>query len=219
MPTSFIPKRPVSSDPITPKNNSHATGLLSFVAIFFVLLTIVSYVGVFLYGKQLKNQKAKSETEISEAKNSIGTTFLGDMKRLNDRIDSVNTLINKHIVVTPIFSALEQTTLRSIQYKTFSYEFVQDPTTLMIGVKVTLTGTAKGYPTIALQSDSFTQNRLIKNPVFSALTVDDKSSAVNFKLTFNVDPEALSYEKFISNIGQGEAVDSELGVPVTSTLQ
>ncbi len=197
MPTSFIPKRPVSTEPVPEKHHSHAVGLLSLLAVVVVLATIVSYGGIHLYQKQLLTQKAKTDALINEARKGIGTDFLSDMKRLDARIDGVKATIGNHIVITPIFAALEQTTLRSIQYKSFSYEFVSEPGTTATTVKVTLLGTAKSYSTIALQSDSFTQSKLIKNPVFSNLTVDDKSSVVNFKLVFSVDPSSLSYEAFI----------------------
>lgn len=218
MPTSFIPKRPVNTEPLTPKTRSHSGSFLSLIATLAVFVTAVSYVGIFLYTKQLNSQKIKIDTQIADAKKGIGTTFLSDMKRLDGRIESVKTLLGKHIVVSPIFMALEQTTLHSIQYKSFTYEYAQDQTNLLPTVKVTLTGVSKGYPTIALQSDAFTQNSLIKNPVFSGLTVDDKTNAVSFKLTFDVDPAALSYEAFINSLSK-PTPDSSTGVPITSTVQ
>ncbi len=206
MPTSFIPKRPVSSEPVPTQKHGHAVGILSLLAVVVVIATILSYGGVRLYQKQLIAQKAKTDELINEARKGIGTEFLADMKRLDARIAGVKTTVNNHIVVSPIFAALEQTTLRSIQYKSFMYEFGTDATTRATTVQVTLLGTAKSYSTIALQSDSFTQNKLIKNPVFSNLTVDDKSSLVNFKLVFTVDPSALSYEAFIRGTDQPQVV-------------
>lgn len=218
MPTSFIPKRPVSSEPVPEHRPNRALGILSLLAVVIVLATIASYAGVYVYEKQLVAQKAKTDQLINEARKGIGTEFLSDMKTLSNRIQGVKAVIAKHIVVTPIFAALEQTTLRSIQYKSFGYEFIADPATGQQAVKVTLTGVAKSYATIALQSDSFTQNTLIKNPVFSNLTIDEKTSAVNFKLAFTVNPAALSYQSFIAALGRGSAVDQST-TPITSTIQ
>ncbi len=218
MPTSFIPKRPVSSEPVPEPHSNRAMGILSMLAVVIVLATAASYGGVYLYEKQLVAQKAKTDALINEARNGIGTEFLTEMKTLSNRIQGVRVVIAKHIVVTPIFAALEQTTLRSIQYKSFGYEFTNDPTTSQQLVKVTLTGVAKSYATIALQSDSFNQNALIKNPVFSNLTVDDKTNNVNFKLAFTVNPAALSYQSFIANLGRGSNVQ-ESTTPITSTAQ
>lgn len=218
MPTSFIPKRPVSSEPVPEHHNGRATGILSLLAFVIVIATALSYVGVYLYEKQLVAQEAKTKALIEEARNSVGTEFLTEMKTLSNRIEGVKAVIARHIVVTPIFAALEQSTLRSIQYKSFGYDFSTEQGSAQQVVKVTLTGVAKSYATIALQSDSFTQNALIKNPVFSNLTIDDKTNNVNFKLVFTVNPASLSYESFIANLGRSAAVDQST-TPITSTIQ
>lgn len=218
MPTSFIPKRPVSTEPVQAPRPNRAVGVLSLLAVVIVLATAVSYVGVYVYEKQLLAQKEKTKKLIDEARQGIGTDFLSEMKTLSDRIEGVKAAIKRHIVVTPIFAALEQTTLRSVQYKSFAYEFTTDNVTMQPAVRVTLTGVAKSYATIALQSDSFTRNGLIKNPIFSNLTIDDKTSAVNFKLVFTVNPSALSYETFIANLSRPAPVDQST-LPVTTTAQ
>lgn len=197
LPTSFIPKRPVNTEPVAAQPRSRAVGILSFVAVIIVFATALSYGGVYLYEKQLLAQKGKTDVQINDARKGIGTEFLSDMKRLDARISGVSMLLRNHIVVSPIFAALEDTTLRSIQYKSFTYAFVLDPQTKQQMVQVTLLGSAKSYSTIALQSDAFTKNNLIKNPVFSNLNVDDKTNAVSFRLVFSVAPSALSYESFI----------------------
>lgn len=199
IPTSFIPKRPVTTEVVPAKAHSRAVGLLSIVTVTLLLATGAAFGAVYLYSQRLASQKVVLQTQINEARNSIGTDFLNDMKRLNARIDGVKSLVNTHIVVSPIFAALEQTTLRSIQFKNFTYTFTTDPATKNQVVQATLSGTAKTYAAIALQSDAFAQNKLIKNPVFSSLTVDDKTGLVGFKLVFTVAAADLSYEKFITD--------------------
>ena len=200
IPTSFIPKRPVSTEPVrTSAPKSKMVSIISFLAVIAVIATGLSYGGVYLWGTQLASQKIKTDTEINDARNGIGTDFLATTKRLDARISGVQALLGKHIVVTPIFQALQDTTLRNVQYKTFTYAFVPDPKTKGTLVEVTLTGTAKSYSTIALQSDAYTKSSLIRNPIFSNLTVDDKTNAISFKLVFTVLPSALSYETFVAN--------------------
>ena len=209
MPTSFIPKRPVSSEPMERHASTRGVGLLTILTILIVVATAVSFAFVYLYQQKLTNQKATLTTSINDAKNNIGTEFITDMKRLNARIDGVKSIIKGHIVVSPIFSALEATTLRSVQYKNFSYTFVTDPGTKAQVVQVTLVGTAKSYATIALQSDAFTNNTLIKNPVFSNLSVSDKTNLVDFKLIFTVNPSDLSYQAFIDGKLKAQATSTE----------
>lgn len=207
-PTSFIPKRPIISEPVSVQRSSRSIGLFTLITFVIMTGTALSYVGVYLYEKQLLDQKTNLGTSVTEAQNEIGTDFLLDVKRLNDRIEGVRDLLKTHVVVTPIFDALQRTTLRSVQYKTFGYTLVSDSLTKQQSILVTLTGTTKNYSIIALQSDAFTENPLIKNPVFSGLSINEKTGAVDFKLVFDVNIEDLSFEKFINNL-QKKEVSSE----------
>ena len=199
IPTSFIPKRPIDPGTDTAPTRSRSVGLLSLITFVIVVGTGVAFAGVYLYERQLLTQKAKLVQSIGEARDGIGTEFVSDMKRLDARISGVKELINNHIVVTPIFEALQATTLRSIQYKEFGYMIKTDQITKTNSLVVELAGSAKNYASIALQSDAFSSNKLIKNPVFSNLTVDDKTRNINFKLSFSVDMADLSYQAFIDS--------------------
>ncbi len=199
IPSSFIPKRPIDGTDVSTTHRTHTVGVLSLITTVVVIGTALAFGGVYLYEQQLTAQKKKLESSIVAARDGIGTDFVSDMKRLDARIAGVKTLIKNHVVVTPIFKELEARTLRSVQYKDFSYTYTPDDKTKSQQVQVDLTGTARSYATIALQSDAFSQSDLIKNPVFSNLTVDDKTRTINFKLTFTVDPAALSYQTFVDS--------------------
>jgi hypothetical protein len=208
IPTSFIPKRPVSTEPIAPASHNRSVGLLTLVTVVIVVATALSFVGVYLYGQKLKVQNVKLEQSLNTARDGLGSEFITDMKRLSARIDGVKVLLKNHVVVSPIFEALQATTLRSVQYKSFSYGFTNDPVTKAQVVEVTLAGSAKSYSTIALQSDAFAKNPLIRNPVFSGLTIDDKTGRVGFQLKFTVNPSDLSYQTFI------DSVNKKVGAPI-----
>ncbi len=205
IPTSFIPKRPMESSTDSSSHKSKSVGLLSLLTGVVVIGTILAFVGVYLYEQQLATQKKNLEDSIATARDGIGTDFVADMKRLDSRINGVEQLIKSHIVVTPLFKDLEAHTLRSVQYKDFSYSFSADDKTKSAQVKVDLSGTARSYASIALQSDAFSESTLIKNPVFSNLTLEDKTKAINFKLSFTVDAAALSYQTFIDSTSKKPA--------------
>lgn len=198
--TSFIPKRPVSTESAASTHHDSSVGLLSFVTFIIVIGTALSFVGVYLYQQSLTAQVTKVQTSITQAQDSIGTSFVSDMQRLSDRITSVKTLIQSHVVVSPIFAALQATTLQSVQYKSFTYQFITDPATNAKMVEVDITGTAVSYATLALQSDAYAQSPIIKNPIFSQLVVDNKTQQVGFKLVFTVNPNDLSYATFIHSL-------------------
>jgi len=209
IPTSFIPKRPITSGEVSSSSGgSRSVGLLTLLTIVIVIATGVSFGGVYLYEKRLVSQKSTLQDSINTARDGIGSEFVSDMQRLNARISGVQQLLGTHIVVSPIFQALQETTLRSVQYEQFTYSIAVDPTNRSSLVKVTLKGVAKNYATVALQSDAFTQSKLIKNPIFSNLNVNDTTGKVDFSLAFTVAIEDLSYQKFFESLNTPAAVQT-----------
>jgi hypothetical protein len=218
--TSFIPKRPVSTEPLVSSSHSgNSIGLLSLITVVIVIGTAAAFAGVYIYQKTLTAQESSLQGSLSQAQNGLGSDFVTQMQRLSQRISGVKSLIQNHVVVSPIFAALQATTLQSVSYKTFTYRFTNNATTNAKMVEVDVTGTAKDYATLALQSDAFAQNNLIKNPVFSNLTVNDQTSGVDFKLIFTVDPTSLSYLAFINSMTPAQAAVSSVpsAVPVMVT--
>ncbi|MBY0328491.1 hypothetical protein K2Q02_00115 [Patescibacteria group bacterium] len=212
IPTSFIPKRPITSESMQGSSystRSSSVGLLTLITVVVVIATAVSFGGVYLYEKRLSSQKTTLEDSINTARDGIGSEFVSDMQRLNARISGVQELLNSHIVVSPIFTELQNTTLRSIQYSQFKYDIGTDTVTKASIVKVDLGGTARSYSTIALQSDAFSDSKIIKNPVFSNLNVDDKTGRVEFKLAFTVAIDDLSYQKFFESINKAQAATEQ----------
>ena len=206
IPSSFIPKRPiepgVDASATTPRRHTNA---LTLLIIIIILATAGAYAITYVYETNLNRQVASAKQTLTQARDGIGTDFVSDMKRLNDRISAIKSLLANHVVVTPIFQALEATTLRSVQYKSFTYTLSDTTAQNGKNVDVTLQGTTKNYATLALQSDAFLGNPLIKNPVFSDLAVNDTAHAIDFKLGFQSDAHSLSYEAFIASLGTTSA--------------
>lgn len=196
IPTSFIPKRPLTAEQ-TPRVSRNPLGLVSLVTTVLFFATILASGAIFLYERQLVAQRARMEVEISKAKEGLGAEFITDMKQLDNRITAIKELIQNHVVVTPIFKALQEATLRSVQYKNFAYSFGSGSGSNQRLVSVEMNGTAKNYETIALQSEAFSKSSVIKDAVFSNLTVDEKKGVINFSLRFSVPAADLSYQAFI----------------------
>lgn len=212
IPTSFIPKRPLVQAEAPHASSRAPFGILSLLTTVLFFGTLIASGGIFLYERQLANQKMRMESQITKAKEGLGAEFITDMKQLDNRITAIKALIQSHVVVTPIFQALEQVTLRSVQYRNFSYSFGQGTGTGARTVSVEMMGTAKNYETIALQSEAFGKSTLIKDAVFSNLTVDEKRGAINFSLRFSVNAQDLSYQTFIDSLSRpapGASISSQ----------
>lgn len=189
---SFIPKAPLTDT--SRVQNKKSSGVFNFIVAIIILGTLVSYGFVFLQTKKIEKVKNDYILRIEKARQEIGTSFVTEMVTLQKKITTARTLLQNHITVSPIFYALQETTVQRVQYTDFSY--TRDSTELGGGmVVVKMTGIAPDYKTIALQINSFANNTLIKEPVISDIKNNDTEKTVTFTLEFKVDPRDVSYEK------------------------
>lgn len=206
--TSFIPKKPLADEP---PRRSRPVGLLIFFATLLFFGSLASAAGVYLYRGVVTKQVTSMNAQLEIARRQFEPNLITDLSTLDRRIGAANDLLSQHTMVSPIFTALETLTLRTIRYTKFAYS------TGMQGSKevynVSLVGqSSSGYAPIALQSDVFLQNKYIIDPLFSDLTVDDKGR-VNFNLSFTVDPALVSYLQSVTTGASTDASSTSLGIP------
>ena len=187
--TSFIPKRPLATErAVEPRHSS----VFSLLAMFFFIGSIISAGGVYFYNKSVGARIIVKKDQISHSEDAIDTKFLDEIKELDRRIKASNTILDNHIALSPIFQALSVITLKSIRYSHFDYKISNDSEKGKT-VDISMDGTAQSYRSIALQSDKFSENRNIQDPVFSNLSLTDKG-LINFNLSFSVNPDFLKYK-------------------------
>ena len=197
--TSFIPKKPLSESPAVVVHH-HSSGILYFISIFLLILSIVSAIGLYLYKNILNNQIAGLQQSLATAKSSFEPDTIANLQLFNSRLSVSNQLLASHTVFSPFFTLLGTLTIPSIQYKQFDVEQSSDGKSFA----VKMSGVARDYKSIALQAQVFNSNQgnYFKNVVFSnlALSIDPAEKGyVDFNVSFDVDPTLISYEKQISN--------------------
>jgi len=184
--TSFIPKKPITSNVSdkTPKS------FLSIIAIFLLIISVLGSLGLFFYKNYLTKHKDSLSSSLAVVRDTFEKNTIDELSLFNERTETAKQILNSHIVLSPMFSLLGQITIPSVQYTSFSQE------TNDSGFLVKIVGLARDYRSIALQSDAFNtpKGQSFKNVIFSNLT-KDKNNNISFNLEFNVDPSLLSYEK------------------------
>ncbi|MCR4310979.1 MAG: hypothetical protein NUV54_00185 [Candidatus Taylorbacteria bacterium] len=185
--TSFIPKKNL----VVEKSHSRAENVSIFFIISVVLFiaSLAAAGGVFAYKRILISSIDTKSVRLVEARNSFEPEFIDTANDLNKRIEAVKQLLSDHTVITPLFAFLEDSTLASIKFDEFSYDVRADGTSY-----VALSGQAKNYSAIALQSDIFGKEKFVKSPVFSGLN-PDKNGNIVFKFDASLDPTFLSYKE------------------------
>jgi len=192
--TSFIPKKPLAEDRVPVVAH---TSLFSFIATLVFFASLASAAGMYFYKASLAKNIATMNTELVTARNSFEPSLITQLQTLDRRITDASALLNAHIVVSPIFAALQLNTLKTIQFTKFSYVTPTDPTAPVI---VHMSGRARDYASIALQSDQLATNKNIHNSIFSNLALDEATGTVSFDLVFTVDADLVRFTNHVSEL-------------------
>lgn len=191
--SSFIPKGPVSTAGMMPTGRpARRGGLYGYIAMIIFSISLIAAVGVFGYRFYVKGTINKMSLEITERKDTLIPGTAREFIRINNRIKATQDLINDHVVVSPLFDYLENSTVKSVRFTELSYS------TTPSGVILVMKGEATGYAALALQSDIFNRGSSFKETNFSDLSLDSRGN-VTFALETKIDPGLISYQKQIAN--------------------
>ncbi|MFA6397738.1 MAG: hypothetical protein WDK96_02735 [Candidatus Paceibacterota bacterium] len=192
--TSFIPKKPLSEDRVEVKR---PTSIVTLISIIIFIVALIATGGVYLYKSSLEKQKTTKKQQLELASKAFEKSLIDTLQTLDKRIIASEQILSKHIAVSPIFEALQLSTLKSIQYTKFNYELVNEGTNAKVNVK--MSGKARDYNSIALQADEFTTNKYIQDVVFSNLKPDKKGYPA-FDLDFSVHPDFVLYGENLKKV-------------------
>ena len=186
--TSFIPKKPIVKERAT---SSRPVSFFLMISLFILLLVLAATGGLYFYKGTLKKNISNLENTLNLAKNRFEESKITELEELDKRLRASTEILAKHTVITPVFEALEEITMKTVRFTKFNYALGSNSADPIV---VSMSGQAIGYRSIALQSDLFAKNKNLIDPVFSNLTLDS-SGNVLFDLKFSVDPTYLNYKQ------------------------
>ena len=184
--TSFIPKRSLATAPGR-KRKSVSIAIVPLIALILFLGAVGLTFGIFLYQQILIANLDSKKEKLEQAREALKDPLIDELVRLDTRIKSANEILSSHLILTALFDLLEERTLANVRFTDFSYDISEDNT-----VQITMGGVARNFNAIAVQSEVFTSDRLVQNPIFSNLGVD-QDGRVTFHFTASVDPRVFSY--------------------------
>ncbi len=197
--STFIPKgaapHSIGTGIYVNRKESVGPSIIGLLSLIIFVVAVLAAGGVFGYKEYLVHDIGSMGDQLTAAKANINPDQIKQITDLNTRIISTKKILLGHTVISPLFSLLETSTVKEVAFTEFHYT---NPGSGMIGV--TLAGLAKGYDVVALQSNVFSGNSAIKNPVFSDLKLNDKGQ-VAFTFNASIDPNLVSFQKII----QGQA--------------
>ncbi len=188
--SSFIPKGPLTTAGTATRISQGADrSVLGTIAVFVFGLSILASLGIFGYEWYLRLDIKKMGQSLLDARTSLAPEVINKISNLDGRIVSTRELLDKHIVLSPLFDFLENSTLRTVRFSQFRYESADSR-----GLTLSMQGQARGYAALAFQAQIFNATPYMKNVMFSDLSLDEKGN-VNFSFKADLDPSVISFRK------------------------
>jgi len=191
--TSFIPKKPIISEPGSRVAVSHSINIFSAIATIIFVLTILTSGGVFIYKNILESQILLSDKSLNAAREAFHPEKIQELIDADSRIMATKRLLEKHVAVSELLTLLQSLTVKRMRFTSLSY--INKNTGLPT---LSIDGEAATYNALAEQKDIFGQNEFIKNPQFSNFSLMD-NGAVSVKFFTTLDPKLVSYKKYIES--------------------
>lgn len=190
--SSFIPKGPIATSSSIARVQTGQKSILGFIATIIFVMAIIAAALVFGYNKYLSYQIGQMGSDLEAARANIEPEAIQELVRLDGRINSTNALLSKHTTLTPLLELLEDYTVSSLRFTSFTLLPTDD------GLRLSMEGEARNYSTIAQQEEVFSSRTLLKDQNFSELALDDVGN-VTFTFTAIIDPSLISYQRSIES--------------------
>jgi hypothetical protein len=197
--TSFIPRKAIdttniaSSTQVAPSAKRVGRTIFSIIATLIFLGTIAGGVLVYTWQIKLKKDIANQIQTMKEKKDNFDEKFVQEASRLNTRIESAKNMLTNHVAPSEIYGLLEDYTLQTVSFTSFSFKDNQDGS-----ISVSGQGEALRYESIVLQSDAFGKSGYLRNVIFTNLRPSATNNRVGFSFEATLDPKLVLYKNSIS---------------------
>ena len=192
--SSFIPKQALQSGPRTVHQPIGLFLLLSLVVLIIALIFLGGAYGYRFWLSDQINHSCPSESgdiegcgllaSLERRRQSLRQDSILGFELLDKQLRRAQEIVEQHRTLLPALRFLEDETLQSIKYTSFSQS----------GPVLDLKGVAKSYEGVALQSIELAGNQLVKDFIFSDVNADQAGN-VAFGLKLTLDPSLFSYVK------------------------
>lgn len=147
--------------------------------------------GVFLYRGFLVREIRAMDAQLVAARKSFEPEFVDAARRLNTRLEAATQALAQHRAPSLLFALLERRTLEQARFHNFSFEAKDEK-----AFTLTLSGEAKSFNAVALQSDIFGEEKRFTSPVFSNFTLNERGNVL-FQFKTAVDPALVAYRETV----------------------
>ncbi|OHA99350.1 MAG: hypothetical protein A3H52_01075 [Candidatus Zambryskibacteria bacterium RIFCSPLOWO2_02_FULL_39_26] len=195
--TSFIPKKPIATAQASGPAPARSFNFFSLISTTIFIITILASGGLFAYKKILENQIVKADKDVNEARAAFQVEEIKDLIDANSRITAINSLLKNHVVLSKVFTLLEELTIKKIRFSDFSYAKKGDSLTLKMKTE------SQNYSALASQEEIFSKSQFLKNTKFFDFNIGENGYITTDFFT-ELNPSLISYKSVVESVSGNE---------------
>ena len=184
--TSFIPKASLKIERRETSTKA-PLALASSAAALILIVAILAAVGLFLYEQFTVQNIARKRESLDRARAAFQPATIKELARVDTRLATGAALLGAHLAPSIVFDEIEARTLTSVRFNDFTLG--ETGTGRM---SVSMSGIARSFNAVALQSDTFGDSEFFEEPIFSNLNIDQAGNVV-FDFSAFVNRAELAY--------------------------
>jgi hypothetical protein len=215
--TSFIPKKSLqdvggnTGGRYVGRRDVYGPGF--YLSLLVFLVAVVATVGLFAYSKIIEKSIEEKITLLEAKKAVFSSEDIVALIRADTQIKNAHRLVLEHVTLSELFNHLEKITLKRVQYTGLEYAGFPNEVGL-----VTLSGNAKNFQDVALQTEQYRTDTNMRNPIVRELE-RDKEEDVSFSIDVLTNIEFLSFASMLSRNSAGNPEASQVWEEVPSNDQ
>lgn len=162
------------------RNDQTKGGFFQIIIYVIFGLTVITAMGTFAYQQYLSNEVDSKKQTLENQEKKLGQLPLNDMRKLSNRIDFINQLIQNHASVRAAFRVIESTIENSVVYKNFDLRADSSSKAYSLN----MFAIAKDYHS-AIQQISTLQNK-VYSEFIPSVSIESPHPDDKGNVTFNV---------------------------------
>ncbi len=210
--TSFIPKSPVRG--VVKPRGTRKVFIFSYISFVLFFGTLLVSAGTFFYNHYLDSQLSEQKNNLSEERIAFNQANLERILDLDVRMSVAFDILDRQVSVYRLLTALEDTTLSSVQIQSFEYkQAVDNELSLSMSVR------AHDFNVALFQREIFSGNNILQGIVISDIqftnSVDSGSGAVSsgnevtFMITKDLSPKTIHHPVLVKEPVTEKAIETE----------
>jgi len=197
--SSFIPKKDTVINQATPQKSApkiSSGGLIDRIAVILFVLVLIAWGGLFGYQKYVEASIRTLEQNIAEARTRVPDDKIKIFIDFGKQMNIAKELITSHLSVTPLFEALEEHTIPSIEFDEFKFSLNPRGDLMVEAI-----GKASNFAAVALEEEVLKESELFNGVEVNKVAVldEEKDRGVSFVASFLVLKQSVLYSELVKD--------------------